>query len=205
MTAESTPDSISPDRRAAEESFALFYQEHRSITLTTLRVLLSGTGIDSDDIAQVMWTQLWGTWRKNGPVVEAPKAYVVQCARHAAIDALRKRGELLLDPDDLDRLPHPEHGSDSRSTSPEITEHDLGEPVLLTHPHLIAAVRELTPTERLVLLTWATTEPSPNATQIAQQLKMGSPSTVRVHRRNALRKLRAILGVSDGQEGGTHD
>lgn len=190
-----------PDLNRAKEAFTRFYTEHRSLSLVVLRVALHGSGIEPDDIASGMWTKIWKGWCERGPVVEAPKAYVRQCARNAAVDALRTRTDLLLDTDQLESAAaHQDAGGNGLEPPPSPGQ--CHPQVLLTDPRLIAAVQELTPIERLVVLTWVETVPPPTSTQIARILKVPSASTVRGHRMRALKKLRVIFDVpGTGQEG----
>ncbi|WUI02147.1 sigma-70 family RNA polymerase sigma factor [Spirillospora sp. NBC_00431] len=197
--------SADPDR--AKETFALFYAEQRSLALVVLRIALCGTGIDIEDVASHMWTKIWRTWRERGPVVEAPKAYVRQCARRAVTDALRTATDLLADGDELDGVAArrwAEGGCDEPGLSSSApSSHGCHIPdELLTDPRLIAAVEELTPVERLVILTWIETTPPPTSEQIAQTLGLPSASTVRGHKMRAKKKLRDIFTTpADGQGG----
>ncbi|MEU8343599.1 DNA-directed RNA polymerase specialized sigma subunit, sigma24 family [Actinomadura meyerae] len=189
------------DLNRARESFTRFYSEHRSLSLVVLRMALHGSGIEPDDIASRMWTKIWKGWCERGPVVEAPKAFVRQCARNAAIDALRTRTDLLLDTDQLESVAA-RQDADCGGLEPASSPGPCHPQVLLTDPRLIAAVQELTPIERLVVLTWVESVPPPTSAQIARILGVPSASTVRGHRMRALKKLRDIFDVpGTGQEG----
>lgn len=197
-------DPLDPEQ--ARENFALFYVENRSLALVVLRVALAGTGIDAADIASRMWMKIWQKWREHGPMVEAARAYVRHCARNAAVDALRTGTDLLLaDMDELDTLTarRPADGDGEPVPGwPVPFEQDRPTPPEpLTDPQLIAAVQELTPVERLVILTWIETFPPPTSAQIAQHLKIPA-STVRGHRMRAIKKLRDICGELDHGKGG---
>lgn len=201
------PVTADPDLEQAQESFRQFYVEHRSLAIVMLRVALGGADIEPDDIASQMWGKIWQTWRERGPIIEAPKAYVRQCARNAAIDALRAQPELLVGPDQLDSLAGLRQTVDARSEScpkrPIVSNPGQDTPQgLLVDPRLVAAIQELSLLERLVILVWVETYPSPTSEQIARILKIGSASTVRVHRMRALKKLRDIFSMPDDAKDG---
>jgi DNA-directed RNA polymerase specialized sigma24 family protein len=204
------PVTGNSDLEPTRESFARFYSEHRSLGLVILRLALGGTGIEPEDVASCMWVKIWEKWRERGPLVEAPKAFVRKCARNAAIDALRTRTDLLADVDELDGLAAHRWADDAQG-GPEtvrgmLSESDQGtQQGLLIDPRLFAAVQELTPIERLVILTWIETFPPPTSTQIARTLKIPSASTVRGHRMRALKKLRDIFDTVGEEEGGGAD
>lgn len=191
-----------PDLEKAQEDFARFYAEHRSGALIALRLELSGTGIDPDDIASRMWVRIWQMWRKRGPIVEEPRAFVRQCARNAAFDALRTKTDLLVEVENLDSMAARQRADCDNASSPEREQLKPSGPEwdaeeeLLTNPELIAAVEELTFTQRQVVLTWIETFPPPTSEQIARILNIPSASTVRVHRMRAIKKLRNIIKPS---------
>jgi DNA-directed RNA polymerase specialized sigma24 family protein len=216
MVDQSSPRGAEPLTRnnsdleeQARDGFAQFYAEHRSLGLVVLRVALGGTGIEPDDVSSCMWVKIWETWRERGPLVEAPKAFIRTCARHAAIDALRARTHLLVDVDELDGLAA-RRWADGASGTAETEQSTLSEPDRcarepLTDPRLIAAVQALTPIERLVILMSIERSPPPTSAEIARALKIPSANTVRGHRMRGLKKLREIFNTLDQREGGRGD
>jgi RNA polymerase sigma factor (sigma-70 family) len=193
------------DPKQAEESFILFFTEHRSDALVLLRLTLAGTGIDPEDVASAMWTRVWQTWRRRGPWVEAPKAFIRQSARHAAADALRANRELSLDYEGLEAAAAKAEMSRGASEfTPEKSIcplEGIGDQHSISDPRLIAAIHCLTPTERLVMIALVETNPPPTSQQIAHMLGISSAATVRVHKRRAIDKLRRIFEAQEVKEG----
>src|SRR5262249_20375822 len=139
----------------------------------------------------------------------APKAYVRRCARNAAIDALCATADVLVTAEDLEALASRCHGDPGAATGrdrgegPALRSQVLEPEDVLMDQRLIAACRELSPIERLIIIISIQPSPPPTSQQIAQQIASThgfvSASSVRGHRMRAIKKLRDIFELPDDQ------